>query len=64
MKQRTIKVLFRAPLPTCQGAGKVASALERLVNLNVRHKFFTLVAGQRFLPVRKGMEPFNNGPAD
>ena len=64
MTQQTIKVLVGAPLPTCKGSGKVASAFEGLVNLNVRRKFFTVVVGQRFHPVRKGLEPFNNGPAD
>ena len=64
MTQQTIKVLVGAPLPTCKGSGKVASALERLINLNVRRKFFTVVVGQRFNPVRKGLEPFHNGFAD
>ena len=64
MTQQTIKVLVGAPLPTCKGSGKVASAFERLINLNVRRKFFTVVVGQRFNPVRKGLEPFHNGFAD
>lgn len=64
MTQQTIKVLVGTPLPTCKGSGKVTSALERLINLNVRRKFFTVVVGQRFNPVRKGLEPFNNGFAD
>ena len=64
MTQQTIKVLVGAPLPTCKGSGKVASALERLINLNVRRKFFTVVVGQRFNPVRKGLEPLHNGFAD
>ena len=64
MTQQAIKVLVGAPLPTCKGSGKVASAVERLVNLNVRRKLFAVVVGQRFHPVRKGLEPFNNGPAD
>ena len=64
MTQQTIKVLVGAPLPTCKGSGKVASAFERLINLNVRRKFFTVVVGQRFNPVRKGLESFNNGFAD
>ena len=64
MTQQAIKVLVGAPLPTCEGSGKVARAIERLVNLDVRRKFFTVVVGQRFNPVRKGLEPFNNGFAD
>ena len=64
MTQQTIKVLVGAPLPTCKGSGKVTRALERLINLNVRCKFFTVVVGQRFNPVRKGLEPFHNGFAD
>ena len=64
MTQQAIKVLVGAPLPTCKGSGKVARAFKGLVNLNVRRKFFAVVVGQRFHPVRKGLEPFNNGPAD
>jgi len=64
LTQQTIKVLVGAPLPTCKGSGKVASAFKGLVNLNVRRKLFAVVVGQRFHPVRKGLEPFNNGPAD
>ena len=64
MTQQTIKVLGGAPLPTCKGSGKVASALERLVNLNVRGKLFAVVVGQRFDPTCKGLEPFNNCVAD
>ena len=64
MTQQTIKVLVGAPLPTCKGSGKVTRAFERLINLNVRRKFFTVVVGQRFNPVRKGLEPFHNGFAD
>ena len=64
MTQQTIKVLVGAPLPTCKGSGKVASALERLINLNVRRKFFTVVVCQRFDPICKGLEPFHNGFAD
>ena len=64
MTQQTIKVLVGAPLPTCKGSGKVTSALERLINLNVRRKFFAVVVGQRFNPVRKGLEPLHNGFAD
>jgi hypothetical protein len=59
-----IKVLFVAPLSTCKGSGKVASAFDRLVNLNVRRKLFAVVAGQRFYPTCKWLEPFNNGVAD
>ena len=64
MTQQTIKVLVGAPLPTCKGSGEVVSAIERLINLNVRRKFFTVVVGQRFHPGCKGLKRFNNGPAD
>jgi hypothetical protein len=32
--------------------------------LNVRRKLFAVVAGQRFYPTCKWLEPFNNGVAD
>lgn len=64
LTQQAIKVLVGALLPTCKGSGKVASAFERLVNLNVRRKLFAVVVGQRFDPTCKGLEPFNNGVAD
>ena len=59
MTQQTIKVLVGAPLPTREGSGKVARAIECLVNLNVRRKFFTVVVGQPFPPASKtGRPPF------
>ena len=64
MTQQTIKVLVGAPLPTCKGSGKVASAFERLVNLNVPRKLFPVVVGQRFDATCKGLEPFNYGVAE
>ena len=64
LTQQTIKVLVGAPLPTCKGSGKLASALERLVNLNVRGKLFAVVVGERFNPTCKGLESFHNGFPD
>ena len=64
MTQQTIKVLVGAPLPTCKGSGKVASAFEGLVNLNVRGKLFAVVVGERFDPTCKGLESFHNGFPD
>ena len=64
MTQQTIKVLVGAPLPTREGSGKVARAIERLVNLNVRRKLFAVIVGQRFDATCKGLEPFDNGVTD
>jgi len=47
-----------------KGSGKVASAIERLVNLNVRRKLFAVIVGQSYDATCKGLEPFDNGVTD
>ncbi len=64
LTHQTIKVLVKAPLLTCKESAKVARAIERLVNLNMRSKFFTVFIIQCFHPFRKWLKHFNIGPAD
>lgn len=64
MTQQTIKVLVGAPLPTCKRPGKVARAIERLINLNVSCKLFSVVVRQRYDSDHIRPETFNDGAAD
>ena len=62
MTQQTIKVLVGASLPTCKGPGKVARAIERLVNLNVSCKL--VVVRQRYGSYHIRPQTFNDSAAD
>ena len=60
LPQQAIEVLVGASLPTGKGAGKVARAAQRFINVGVPAEFFAIVKGHRLVPSLKQLERFDD----